>query len=223
MSSSKLIIGNKNYSSWSLRGWLATRQAGIDFEEVLVDLGEPNFKKALRSHSKSAKVPVLIDGDREIWDTLAIIEYLFELRPEAGLWPLDQAARAKARSIAAEMHSSFGALRGSMPMNIRKSLPGLGREPGVQEDIDRITEIWRDCRSAAADNGDFLFGAWSAADAMYAPVVSRFKTFAVELDPLAQTYADAVLMSPLYREWETEALKETWIVEMDEIDGTTRP
>jgi len=222
MSSFTLVIGNKNYSSWSLRGWLAARQAGIDFKEVLVDLGKPDFKETLRSHSKAAKVPVLIDDDREVWDTLAIIEYLAELHPEAGLWPLDQAARAKARSIAAEMHAGFGALRGAMPMNMRKSLPGHGREPGVQADIDRVTEIWRDCRSAAADGGDFLFGAWSAADAMYAPVVSRFKTYAVELDPVAKAYVDAVLTSPLMKEWETAALEETWIVEMDEIDGTTR-
>jgi len=221
MSSCTLVIGNKNYSSWSLRGWLAVKQAGIDFKEILVNLGEPDFKEILRSHSKAAKVPVLIDDDREIWDTLAIIEYLFELRPEAGLWPLDQAMRAKARSISAEMHSSFGALRGAMPMNIRKPQPGQGRGPGVQDDIDRITEIWRECR-AAADSGDFLFGAWSAADAMYAPVASRFQTYAVDLDPVSGAYVDAVLTSPFYKEWEVEALKETWIVDMDEIDGTTR-
>ena len=222
MADATLIIGNKNYSSWSLRGWLAVKQSGIAFNEILVDLGEPDFKETLRSHSRAAKVPVLIDGGLEIWDTLAIIEYLSERRPEAGLWPSDQAARAKARSIAAEMHSSFGAVRNAMPMNMRKSLPGRGREPGVREDIERITEIWRDCRSAAADSGDFLFGAWSAADAMYAPVVSRFKTYAVELDPISKAYADAVRNAPLFRAWEDDALKETWIVEMDEIDGTTR-
>ncbi len=222
MAEATLIIGNKNYSSWSLRGWLAVKQAGIPFKEILVDLGRPDFKEALRSHSKAAKVPVLIDGDREIWDTLAIIEYLAEIRPDAGLWPSDQAARAKARSIAAEMHSSFGALRTHMPMNMRKSLAGWGHELGVQEDIDRVSEIWCDCRSAAADGGDFLFGAWSAADAMYAPVVSRFKTYAVELDPVSAAYAEAVRSSPFFKAWEEDALKETWIVDMDEIDGTSR-
>ena len=222
MAETTLVIGNKNYSSWSLRGWLAMKQAGIPFKEVLVDLGEPDFKDTLRSHSKAAKVPVLIDGDLEIWDTLAIIEYLFERCPGAGLWPSDRTARAKARSIAAEMHSSFSALRTHMPMNIRKSLPGWGRELGVQEDINRITEIWRDCRSAATASGDFLFGAWSAADAMYAPVASRFTTYAVELDPISAAYVDAVQGSSFFKAWEEEALKEPWIVEMDEIDGTTR-
>lgn len=221
MARATLIIGNKNYSSWSFRGWLAVKQAGIDVEEVLVDLGEPDFAATLRTHSEAAKVPVLIDGDRKIWDSLAIIEYLAEIHPEAGLWPADVSARAKARSIAAEMHSSFNALRGAMPMNMRKSLPGWGRKPGVQEDIDRIVDIWRECRTAA-DGGDFLFGAWTAADAMYAPVVSRFATYAVELDDIAKDYANAVRNAPLFKAWEDAALQEDWIVEMDEIDGTTR-
>lgn len=222
MAKATLIIGNKNYSSWSFRGWLAVKQSGIDVLEILIDLGEPDFDKTLRTYSEAAKVPVLIDGDRKIWDSLAIIEYLAEIRPEAGLWPSDISARAKARSIAAEMHSSFGAVRNAMPMNMRKSLPGWGREPGVQDDIDRISEIWRDCRLAAADQGDFLFGDWTAADAMYAPVVSRFKTYAVDLDQVSNDYMKAVRNSPLFKMWEEAALKETWIVDMDEIDGTTR-
>ncbi|MEM7044818.1 MAG: glutathione S-transferase family protein [Pseudomonadota bacterium] len=214
----RLVIGNKNYSSWSLRGWLAAKQAGLDFEEVFVNLGETNFKEQLRRHSRAGKVPVLIHDELEVWDTLAIIEYLAETCPDAGLWPSDPAARARARSVSAEMHSSFTALRSAMPMNIRRSLPGEGRNAEVQMDILRITEIWRDCRSAAEGSGDFLFGAWSAADAMYAPVASRFKTYAVELDETSGGYAEAVLGSAWFKEWEAEALKEPWIVPEDEID-----
>lgn len=219
MDMTQLVIGNKNYSSWSLRGWLAVKQAGIAFEEVFVNLGDADFKDQLRKHSKAAKVPVLIHEDHEVWDTLAIIEYLAESFPDAGLWPADRWARARARSISAEMHSGFTALRSAMPMNIRRSLPGVGRDPGVDQDIRRITEIWRSCRSAAADSGDFLFGAWCAADAMFAPVASRFRTYAVDLmDEPAQRYADAVLNSAWFKEWEAEALNEPWIVPEDEAD-----
>ena len=164
MSEATLVIGNKNYSSWSLRGWLAVKQAGIDFEEAFVNLSDADFKDQLRKLSKAAKVPVLIHEGREVWDTLSIIEYLAETFPDTGLWPADRGERARARSIAAEMHSSFTALRGAMPMNIWRSLPGLGRDPDVDQDIRRITEIWRGCRSAAAENGDFLFGPWCAVD-----------------------------------------------------------
>lgn len=218
MANFKLIVGNKNYSSWSLRGWLAAKQAGIDFEEVLINLGDPDFKEQLRLQSEAAKVPVLVHGDRHIWDSLAIIEYLAELKPDAGLWPADQGDRARARSVAAEMHSSFAAIRGFMPMNLRKSLPGKGRQPGVAHDIQRVTEIWRDCRKRYDKAGDYLFGPWSAVDAMYAPVVARFRTYAVDLDPLCQRYADAVLSSAWFQEWEGKALKETWIVSDDEVD-----
>lgn len=218
MTTTKLVIGNKNYSSWSLRGWLAVKQAGIDFEEVFVNLGDTDFKQQLRQQSKAAKVPVLIHDGLEIWDTLGIVEYLAEICPDTGLWPADSGERARARSISAEMHAGFGAVRSAMPMNIRRALPGEGRGPGVDQDILRITEIWRDCRSAADGNGDFLFGPWSAADAMYAPVVSRFKTYAVELDDTCQTYAAAVLGSAWFKAWESDALKEPWIVPEDEID-----
>ena len=218
MSTFKLIIGNKNYSSWSLRGWLAVKQAGVDFEETVVNLGAPDFKQQLREHSAAAKVPVLIHGERLIWDSLAMIEYLAEIAPKAGFWPEDQGNRAHARSVAAEMHSSFGAVRGAMPMNLRKDLAGKGRGPGVDQDIQRITEIWRDCRDRHADKGDFLFGPWSAADTMFAPVVTRFRTYVVELDPVSRAYADAVLGTDRFREWETDALKESWVVAEDEVD-----
>lgn len=217
MTSTKLVIGNKNYSSWSLRGWLAAKQAEIDFEEAFVNLGDIDYKKQLRRHSTSAKVPVLIHDGLEIWDTLGIIEYLAELRPEAGLWPSERRARARARSISAEMHSSFTALRNAMPMNIRRSLKGRGRTSGVDADILRITEIWRDCLGKAGD-GAFLFGSWCAADAMFAPVASRFRTYGVELDETCQRYADALLTSGWFKAWEAEALNEPWIVPEDEID-----
>ncbi len=217
MAEFRLIIGNKNYSSWSLRGWLATRQAGIDVEEVLVNLGAADYKRQLRQYSSAAKVPVLIHGDLLVWDSLAIIEYLAEISPDAGFWPADQSARAHARAISAEMHSGFGAVRSFMPMNLRKSLPGKGRGEGIDEDIRRITEIWRTCRERQGEGGAFLFGPWSAADTMFAPVVTRFRTYGVELDPLCQSYADAVSNSAWFKEWEADALKEPWVVPEDEI------
>ncbi|NJO37210.1 MAG: glutathione S-transferase family protein [Rhizobiales bacterium] len=218
MTTAKLVIGNKNYSSWSLRGWLALKQAGIEFEEVFINLGDIDHKKQLRRQSTSAKVPVLLHDGFEIWDSLAIIEYLAEIRPEAGLWPADRRARARARSISAEMHSGFLALRGAMPMNIRRSLKGKGRASGVDRDILRITEIWRDCLERVAGQGDFLFGGWSAADAMFTPVASRLRTYGVELDGTCQRYADALLGSAWFKEWEAEALNEPYIVPEDEID-----
>ncbi|MGI9437154.1 MAG: glutathione S-transferase family protein [Geminicoccaceae bacterium] len=218
MTDCKLIIGNKTYSSWSLRGWLAVKQAGIPFEELLVNLGDPDFKQQLKRHSPAAKVPVLIHGDRMIWDTMAIIEYLAEICPEAGIWPVDQGRRAEARSVAAEMHASFAAIRESMPMNLSKSLPGRGRNSGVEADIRRIGEIWRGCRRRFADQGAFLFGPWCAADTMFAPIVTRLRTYGVDLDQPCEHYAAAVLSSAWFKEWETAALKEPWIVTEDEID-----
>lgn len=220
MDMTKLVIGNKNYSSWSLRGWLAVKQAGIAFEEVFVNLGDGDFKAQLRKQSKAAKVPVLIHEGLEVWDSLSIIEYLAEICPDAGLWPDNREERTRARSVSAEMHSSFSALRGAMPMNIRRSLPGVGRSAEVDQDIRRITEIWRGCRSAAADKGDFLFGPWCAADTMFAPVASRFRTYAVDLmDEPSEQYMEAVLSSTWFKEWEAEALKEPWIVPEDEVDA----
>lgn len=217
MADFKLILGNKNYSSWSLRGWLAVKQAGIEAEETVINLGAPDYKQQLKQQSAAAKVPVLIHQDRMIWDSLAIIEYLAELKPDAGFWPKDQGFRATARSIAAEMHSSFGAVRGAMPMNLRKSLPGKGRAPGVDDDVQRISEIWRDCREQHEDNGDFLFGHWTAVDTMFAPVVTRFRTYAVDLDQPCQAYVDAVLAHDWFKTWEKDALKETWVVPEDEV------
>jgi glutathione S-transferase len=209
-----LIVGNKTYSSWSLRGWLAARLAGIAFHEQLVRLSEPGSRSALLAHSPAGKVPVLKHGPRVVWDSLAIVEYLAEQRPAAGLWP----DSADARSIAAEMHSGFGALRSHMPMNLRKSLPGKGRGPGVKEDIARIGAIWQDCRQRFGQGGPFLFGRASAADAMYAPVATRFRTYGVALDPVAADYVATVLAWPALREWQAAALEEPWIIPEDEVD-----
>jgi glutathione S-transferase len=217
VSACTLIIGNRNYSSWSLRGWLAASLSGVDFRTELVRLSKPGSHAALLRHSPAGRVPVLRHGDRVVWDSLAIIEYLAELRPNAGLWPADAGARASARSISAEMHAGFTALRGAMPMNLRKALPGMGRGPGVAEDIERVGAIWREARDRFGGDGPFLFGRYSAADAMYTPVASRFRTYGVALDPTCQAYADAVLAWPAFLAWQSAALEEPWIIPEDEV------
>ena len=217
MSEFTLVVGNRSYSSWSLRGFLAARLAGLAFDEVLVRLSEPGSKAELLKHSPAGKVPVLKHGARVIWDSLAIIEYLAEIRPEAGLWPADPDARAHARAISAEMHSGFSALRAAMPMNLRKSLPGKGRGRDVAEDIERIGAIWADCRATYGAGGPFLFGRFSAADVMYTPVATRFRTYAVELDEPCQAYVDAVLGRPDFLEWHEAALEEPWVIPEDEV------
>lgn len=208
-----LVIGNKNYSSWSLRGWLALRQAGLEVEEILIPLDEPGYKREIMKYSPSGRVPCLVHGDLQIWDSLAIGEYAAELAPEAGLWPDDRDARALARAVSAEMHSGFTALREHMPMNIRSSFPKEGRKPGVQEDIDRVRAIWRLCRSRYGAGGPFLFGRFSIADAMYAPVVSRFRTFAVELGDEEKAYCDAIWELDAMRDWVAAAEDEPMIID----------
>ncbi|MFZ1909501.1 MAG: glutathione S-transferase family protein [Burkholderiales bacterium] len=194
-----MVVGNKNYSSWSLRPWLAMKLLGLEFEERRVSLYVPGAKERLLGYSPAAKVPILIDGERRVWDSLAILEYLAESHPS--LWPAAPAARAAARSISAEMHSGFGALRQHMSMNIRKRHPGKGRTPDALADVARIIAMWSDCRARFGAAGPFLFGAFGAADAMYAPVVLRFRTYAVELPPTCRAYADAVLALPALGEW----------------------
>ena len=218
MSDLTLVIGNKNYSSWSLRPWLALRHAGIPFEERLLLLSGENWKEAIAAVSPSGRVPVLLHGEHTVWETLAIIEYANELFPDAGLWPEDREARATARAIANEMHG-FTALRNHMPMNLRRlDLKGKGRGPGVDDDIARICEIWRECRARNGAGGDFLFGAFCAADAMYAPVVTRLDTYGVALDETCAAYSRAVLSLPAFVEWRDAALQEPWIVPEDELD-----
>jgi glutathione S-transferase len=203
--------GNKNYSSWSMRGWLALKLAGADFEELGFHLGQDGVREKIRQHSPTGRVPALRHGDLVIWDSMAIGEYLAERFPEAHVWPEDAADRALARSVSAEMHSGFPALRSNMPFNVRRSSPGKGRASGVQEDIDRITGIWRTCRERYTHAGPFLFGRWCLADAMYAPVVSRFRTYVVETDAISRAYCAATWEQQHVREWCAGAEAETWV------------
>ncbi len=173
-----LIIGNKNYSTWSLRPWLALKHAGLPFDERLVRLDDENYQQIVADVSPSRRVPVLVHGETTVWESMAILEYIHELAPGAGLWPPDRETRAMARSVSNEMHAGFSAIRNSMPMNLRRQdLKGKGRGPGVDGDVARICEIWGDCRYRFGSGGDFLFGAFGAADAMFAPVVTRFDTY----------------------------------------------
>jgi len=214
-----IYIGNKNYSSWSLRPWLVLKASGLDFAEVMIPLDTPTTKAEILRHSPSGRVPVLHHGDRIIWDGLSIAEYVAELVPERLLWPADPVARALARSVSAEMHAGFAALREHCPFNIRSSFPNRGVTPDVQADINRITTIWRDCRKryGEASVGPFLFGGFTIADAMFAPVVSRFRTYRVELDECCQNYADAVWSLPSFQEWQVAAGNEPMIIEAAEF------
>jgi len=218
MSAYTVYIGNKNYSSWSLRPWLAMKVAGIPFEEKLILLFDDDWKANIAKISPSARVPVLTDGDLTIWETMAILEYLAERHPDKGLWPEDPTARAIARAVSNEMHAGFSNLRTHMPMNIRKSHPGKGMGPGVAEDIARVQEIWNDCRRRFGDGGPFLFGKFCNADAMFAPVVSRLTTHVVKLDEVSAAYRDAVQALPEMIEWSDAGRAEPWIVPADEID-----
>src|ERR1700722_19408701 len=184
----KLIIGNKNYSGWSLRPWLLLRHADIPFEEIRILVYTPDSKQSIIKYSPSGKVPALVDGDVTAWDSLAICEYLAEKHPDKKFWPDDRVARALARAVGAEMHSGFQNLRENMPMNIRRDYAGLGCTPEVERDIARITEIWQGCRKAFGSSGPFLFGAFSIADAMFAPVMFRFRTYGVMLPEALEAY-----------------------------------
>ena len=212
MSSYTLVIGNKNYSPWSLRPWLLMKESRLPFEEVRVPLYLPGSKETLRKYSPSGKVPVLLHGAVTIWDSLAISEYLAERHPELRLWPVDALQRTLARSISAEMHSGFAALRSNMSMNCRGFFPGLGRTVEVAADIERIQRIWTDCRERFAGSGPYLFGTFTIADAMYAPVALRFKTYAVQLSSTAQQYADAILALPGLHEWIAAARAEAEVI-----------
>lgn len=212
MSGLALVIGNKNYSSWSMRAWLLMRQFRIEFEEVQIPLRQADSLERKLAYSPAGRVPILIDGDMRIWDSLAIVEHLAEKFPEKRLWPADDEARALARSVSAEMHSGFASLRSRMPLNCRARRPGVGDGPGVQEDIDRIGEIWRECRARYGGAGEFLFGEFTAADAMFAPVASRFQTYGVELDRVGAEYTQTILAMPAVREWIEDAHEEPWSI-----------
>jgi glutathione S-transferase len=205
----KLVIGSKNYSSWSLRAWLALELTGAPYEEVLVSFSDPEWRARVKAYSPTGKVPFLIDGALGVWDSLAIVETLAEKFPSAGLWPRDFAARALARSAVAEMHSGFAALRSNMPMDLQENAPGKGHTLEALADVARILELWRACRASdAAAGGPYLFGAFSAADCFYAPVVFRFTSYGVALDANARTYCDAMLAHPALRRWREAALRE---------------
>jgi glutathione S-transferase len=215
----KLVVGNKNYSSWSMRPWVLARQAGIAFEEVLLkfdEKGDGVSVAGIDPYSPTRKVPVLLIDGEPVWDSLAICETLAEMHPEKQLWPAAADARRVARSICAEMHSGFQGMRGAMPMNIRASYPGKGHNPKSQKDIERIIEIWASCRSRFGRGGEFLFGGFGVADAFYAPVATRFRTYAVSLPPAAQAYADTLLASAAVREWMDAGRRETEFVAADE-------
>ena len=215
----KLVIGNKNYSSWSMRPWVLMRQAGIAFEEVQLRFGDNQGRltvPGIEKYSAAGKVPVLVIDGESVWDSLAIAETVAERFPDKELWPAEAKARAFARSICAEMHSGFQALRGKMPMNIRGRHPGKGLTPESQRDIDRVAAIWMECRSRFGQGGSLLFGRFTIADAYYAPVVMRFQTYGVQVPPAAQAYCDAVRSLAAVREWIDGALRESDFVPEDE-------
>ena len=212
MADFKIVLGNKNYSSWSLRGWLALKRCGVAFDEEVIPLYQDDWRARLLAVSPAGKVPVLLHDGRAIWDSLAIAEYLAELFPAAGLWPEERAARALARAVSAEMHAGFAALRNAMPMNFRGDIQAPRRDPAVEADIARVAELWRDCRTRFGAGGPFLFGEFSAADAFYAPVAARFAAYDVELPELAAAYRDAVLAWPDVEEWRRAAVTEPWVI-----------
>ncbi len=214
-----LIIGNKNYSSWSMRPWVALRSAGIAFDEVLIPLytGDADKQKILR-YTRSGKVPALIDGDITVWDSLAIIEYAAERFPEAGLWPAERAMRAHARAVSAEMHSSFGALRRECGMNLHRPVRAKALSPEATADIGRIQEMWTDCRARYGQLGPYLFGRLTAADAMYAPVIHRLRTYAIPVSAEVNDYMATMQALPAFRQWTEEGLAETLVIERFEND-----
>jgi len=220
MAALTLVIGNKNYSSWSMRPWVLLKQLGIPFEEKKLRFHSDEWDAEIERWSPSRLVPVLWRDKQTVWDSLAIAEAVHEWFPDKGVWPEDPVSRAFARCAAAEMHSGFRDLRSNMPMNIRSSHPGKGMKPEVQANIDRIEKLWAEARGRFGAAGPFLFGAFSAADAMYAPVVMRFKTYAVKLAPESQRYCDAMQAAPGVRAWIDDALKEKEFVAEDEPYAT---
>jgi glutathione S-transferase len=218
----KLIIGNKNYSSWSLRPWIAMKVAGIAFDEQVIPLYEPGSREEVLKYSPAGKVPVLVDGDMAVWESLAILEYLAEKFPKTGLWPSDMRARGHARVVSNEMHGGFQALRKACAMNMWLPPKHRPQADDVMENVWRIDALWRDCRARFGQNsknpGEFLFGAFGAADAMYAPVVSRLHSYGLPVSTQARAYMDAVIALPAWREWHDAALREPWVMQHNEPD-----
>jgi glutathione S-transferase len=212
-----LVIANKCYSSWSLRPWLLMKQLGVAFDEITIPLDLADTKAKVLRHSPAGKVPILIDGDVTVWESISIMEYVGEAYGVPA-WPEDRKARAMARSIAAEMHAGFTGLRSACPMNLGKKYAQKDRGADVARDVGRFGEIVRQTRERFGAGGPFLFGAFSAADAMYAPLVTRLETYSIALDAATRAYVDASLSLPAFQEWRSAALKEEWIVEADEVD-----
>lgn len=217
MDTFELIIGNKAYSSWSMRPWLALKHAGAVFSERRIPLYVEGYKQKLLEYGPSGKVPVLRHGTVTVWESLAICEYLAELFPERQLWPADAAVRAHARCISAEMHSGFNALRAAMPFNCRASGRHVSLSPEAQRDVERVQTLWRGCRNAYGKGGPWLLGRFSIADAMYVPVALRFVTYSVSLTPVAREYVDSVRSDPAVREWIAAAMTEAEVMESNEV------
>ena len=213
-----LVIGNKNYSSWSFRPWIAMKVAGIAFDEVVISLDAPDFKSRVSKISGTGKVPALDDNGIHVWESLAILEYLADRFPAARLWPADPAARARARAISSEMHAGFVPLRRACPMNMWRPVKKRELNEEVLANVRRIEAMWADCRTRYSDGGPFLFGSFCAADAMYAPVVARFHTYDVEVNAPARAYMAAMRALLAWREWEAAALQEPWVLAEDEVD-----
>lgn len=218
MSKLHLVIGNKNYSSWSMRPWMALSMAGIPFRELVIPLDTPETAGLIAQHSAAGRVPVLYHGRQKVWESLAIMEYLAELFPEKHLWPKALAARAMARAVSHEMHAGFHALRNSCPMNMRRPKKPVQMSEAILKDIARIETIWRECRAKFGKGGKFLFGRFSIADAMYAPVVSRLDTYTIKVADDTQSYMHTIMHTEAFTAWREAALKETWIVPSDEVD-----
>jgi glutathione S-transferase len=217
MSKLTLVIGSKSLSTWSLRPWLAMTMTGLPFEEIVIPLDRPDTKEEIGAHSPSGRVPMLYHGKLKIWDSLAILEYLAESFPEKHLWPKGQAARAYARSVANEMHSGFVALRKECPMDLRRPSRPVQLSPSAKSDIARIEAIWRECRERHGRGGKFLFGRFSIADAMYAPVATRFETYAVPVTDNTRGYMNTILATKAFRDWREAALAETWRLPQSEV------
>ncbi len=218
MSGMTLVIGNKNYSSWSLRPWMALTMAGIPFDEEVIWLDQPDTKAKISAHSKAGRVPILRHGKIAVWESLAILEYLADAFPEKGLWPKTRAARAHARSICSEMHAGFSSLRNACPMNLRRPRKPVTLSDATKADIQRIENIWRECRMNFGKSGKFLFEKFGNADSMYAPVVTRFDTFDIKVAKDTRQYMDNVMATSAFKTWKEAALKETQILPHDEVD-----
>ena len=213
-----LVIGNKNYSSWSLRPWMALSMAGIPFDEEVIQLDQPGTKAKITAHSKAGRVPILRHGKITVWESLAILEYLADVFPEKNLWPKTRAARALARAISSEMHAGFSPLRNECPMNLRRPRKPVTMSDAASANIERIENMWRECRANFGKSGKFLFGKFCNADSMFAPVVTRFDTYAIKVAKDTRQYMDNVLATPAFKRWKKDALKETWIIPHDEVD-----